>query len=1177
MVKRKDIFSILFFLFLSGVLIFCWFRFGLMYGGGDTGLPTYNPQIMLDIASKVWWDFLAPGIPVAQGLTSVPTLYILSIFQSLGANPVFIQASLFFILLFLMGYGMYLLALSIFGRSKWYLAIAAGIFYLFNPYMMIQVWHRFIHNAMFFAAFLPFLVMSWLAWIRNRNPKYLLLFLLTNFLGVYIYGTIAFIVAIWTLLFFLTLLEGFIPWKGRKPALKLGLAFLIGCFFWILTNSWWLISTFKISPGLFAQVHSTDDSLGTLISLSNSTFLPYTLRLINPFYLYWQADWGNIYQSPFFLIISWLFVLVVFTGFFRGLMQKPYAIWSLLFLIVIFLAKGAAPPFSFPYIFGFSHFFPLGVIRNPFEKLGILLPLVYAVLFSLGLKTCLDYGFKYLNRNITYGLLVIFIFFHMTFFWPMFGGKLFGDLDKQNFVKVPKSYAQTDEWIKQDLKNAEASPDGRILHLPLPNSEDVIYKWEYGYHGVEPSTALFTALPSIARGFDSPKVGDALSELSLIFHKPYASNPNAILKMLQEFNIKYILLHRDIEWLGGELYNPLETGTVLDQLDFLEKKIIFGDLTIYKLKDFYFSPKISLINNPLYYISSDYLSLTSENNNHRPLWLSTDNIELSPSLKPDTKNLFLKKEAELIISPEIVSKYKPQKIIKDKLLEELPSVRILPDSLYYPLIRLKEIAKSFSLMPVDKFSFKITLAGKRLVESHLLKEKGSTRSIIPQLREYERILPEIKEDVKLRASGRERVSEISINFILSRHIGILNLIKESVSGEEKKVAEEVSGKLANFVKDTSIVSNYEIAEEGNLPDAERLISKFNIPIAGKYELLQIHQQVLNIYLNKLNPGKFQINNQTKELSGSIKGEFISYGKIDLPEGFNEISFNAILSFNLADLEENLTKGDVKKSNGEIEITSGPHEISYIDISLNPVYGGKWYQLNFDSWFKTGNKFSLQIIQDTDHNDPLKPGQKVSFYNSDFSKDSYINYWESQKYNFYVNPTTTKVILRLSVEPWNGCVYAHIPKKCLDKILRYQYERISQIIFKNIKVVRPLTNPLILRRELPESTNIPIENMSFIQKDADVYTGRLKITQPTWLLFKESFDPAWELKLTKDGKVYLPGQHLVANAYANGWFIEQAGDYDFTLNFSQERLFILGILLAGLGWVIILIAYAKTNL
>ncbi len=592
--KKTTIAPLLLFLVLSAILIICWFRFGLMYGGGDTGLPTYNPKVMAGIASNIWWDSLAPGIPVAQGLTSVPMLFLLSIPQILGAGPVLIQELLFFSLLFLMGYGMYLLALSIFGKSNYLMAIASGVFYMFNPYMMVQIWHRFIHNSMFFVSFVPFLVMSWLRWIRERKPISLLVFLLLNFLAVYIFGTIAFIVGFWLFLFLLTVLEGVIPWKGKKAMIELSLAFVIGLVFWLLTNSWWIIPTFNISPTLFAEQHTTNDSLATLMDLSAQTILPYTLRLINPFYLYWHADWGDIYQNIIFLSISWLFVLVVFIGFLKGLKQRQYVKWSLLFLIFIILGKGAAPPFGFPYIWGFSNFFPLGVIRNPFEKLGILLPLIYAILFAYGLKILMSYLNNRIGKGKASFILVVFIISNLAFLWPMFAGKLFGTLDKQNFVQVPPDYGLADNWIRKDLAGTK---EGRILHLPLSRSESITYNWQNGYNGVEPSAALFTSLPSIARNLDIPKVSGAISALSLIFHKPYAKDPAVILKLLQDFSIKYIIIHNDVDWLKNELSNPREVEEVLAKLDFLEKKAIFGDLSLYKIKDNYFKPKITISDN----------------------------------------------------------------------------------------------------------------------------------------------------------------------------------------------------------------------------------------------------------------------------------------------------------------------------------------------------------------------------------------------------------------------------------------------------------------------------------------------------------------------------------------------------------------------------------------------------
>src|SRR3989344_7189308 len=198
--RRSRIIPPLVFLIISLLFVLSWFRFGKIYGGGDTGLPFYNPERTLELASSIWWDAMAPGIPVPHGLTSVPVMYLFSFPQTMGASPVLIQALAFFVLLFLMGYGMYCLSLFVLGKEEQNLSLIAGIFYLFTPYMMVQVWHRFIHNAFFFAAFMPFIIIAWTLWIRKLKPIFLFLFLFINFLAVYMYGTIAFIVTVWIFL-----------------------------------------------------------------------------------------------------------------------------------------------------------------------------------------------------------------------------------------------------------------------------------------------------------------------------------------------------------------------------------------------------------------------------------------------------------------------------------------------------------------------------------------------------------------------------------------------------------------------------------------------------------------------------------------------------------------------------------------------------------------------------------------------------------------------------------------------------------------------------------------------------------------------------------------------------------------------------------------------------------------
>ncbi len=1185
MVKRIDKIPILLFLFLSAVLIFCWFRFGHIYGGGDTGLPLYNPKVMANLSTNIWWESLAPGIPVAQGLTSVPVLYILSIPQMLGASPIFIQGLLFFTLLFLMGYGMYSLALSIFGRSNNLMALAAGVFYMFNPYMMIQIWHRFIHNSMFFVAFLPYLVMTWLLWIRKRNPIYLLLFLLVNFLAVYVYGSIAFIVTVWTLLILLTLMEAIFPWKGKKEALKLSLAFLIGFVLWLLTNSWWVIPTFNISPTLFATQHTTDDSLSTLMELSAQTTLPYTLRLINPFYLYWHADWGQIYQNLIFLITSWLFVVVTFVGFFKGLTQRKYAIWSVLFLVIIYLSKGAAPPFNFPYIFGFSHFFPLGVIRNPFEKLGILLPFIYAICFALGLGVLLTYSVKLIGKTKTTFLLTFFILVYIALLHPMFAGSLFGTLDKQNFVEVPKSYTQTNDWIKQDIKGTVTAQEGRILHLPLPTSEGAAYNWKYGYNGVDPSAAIFTSLPSIARGLDLPYVSDALSGLSLIFHKPYAlNNQTVILKMLQDFNVKYIILHKDIEWLGGELYNPKETETVLDKLDFLTKEETFGDLIVYKLKDSYFSPKIILSDNV-------QLLYPSKKNLFWPWVFATPSAQIVNTVDGQQGNNILERANKVILLPEKSSTVKNLEVPEFQgNLDNFNNIRLLPNSPWYPLIGIKEQLSLIGESGIEQQRMRIVFAEKRLVEVYKIKRmrelgiinsKTGDQLIDSLLKNYQSLLIDIFKDELMVNNITIGNQSFSIVDTFLKHMSLLEELNKSSHNEgEKEIAGEIISLINRYMVKSGLLPKYALEDENGLVKDYRQQSTFNVPFKSAYELLMIGSNVKSIYPNLLSELTFQINDINQKYQEEDKGAFASFGKKEFDSGEYQISLPRAYSVNLIPALSQWSKVgtiNISDSTGTIEISSGEQNVSYIEADIKPVYGKDLYLISFDLKIESGKGIRIEVNQDTDQIEK-KTGEVLLRYNNYYTPTVFDkNGWSHFEAIISLQPTTQKAKLKIQAEPWDDCLTVLGDRdKCSDQKVREVYNQPSKFLIKNIGSARLLNNDIFLTANMPvDITATPSGTVLEVNKQTPSnYFGKVRIFRPTFIFFKESFNPGWELKL--DGQILPANEHLVGNLFANVWFIDKVGDYDFTLNFNPQKLINLGIELAFLGWTIALIVIVGYN-
>ena len=1137
--SRIYILPALLFSIITSLVIFSWFRYGYLYGGGDVGLPSYDSARIYEIAKNIWWEASAPGTTVAQGLTSVPFQYFQSRLQYLGLPAFLIQAIVFWILLFFSGYGMYLLGLTVFGKDKFYLAILSGLLYMFNPFMMIQIWHRFIHNAFFLSASLPFLFIFFSSWVKSGKYLSLLLFLLTNFISVYMYGTIAFIATILLILFLIGISEILFPWKGYKNFSSISFRLILGIVVWLAIHSWWLLPVLNVAPAVLSAQHSVVDNLSTLLSISSQTVIPYSLLGINPFYLYMQSDFSEIYDTYFFRALPYLTLIFLAPGFFIAFKSKKLFFWVLLAVVGLFLAKGATNPFSYPYVFGFTNFFPLGVLRNPFEKLGILLPFSYAILILVGIQWYLDISQKRKKLFVKLFIFIVLFLIMGVNLWPMWSGNIFGKYNKPAFISVPDSYTRADEYIKQQNKV------GKILHLPLTVNESINYDWEYGYAGVEPSQLLFKSLPSISHGFNQGVVDDALTGLSYIFILP--DSDDKILSLLQSFNVKFVVLHRDVKWQGGYLPQPQMLEEKLDSLTFLQSKLQFGKLVIYQLKDEFFHTKIRFANNVNYLVSS-------KTNVYWPWLLTTGGTDLLSSVEEGGENFLMRESKELIVLPKHIYKYGPEKIIKENLLGEMPAAKILPDSPLYLLIRLKEKVQDFTLPVYSKFSFKVTLAGKRLIESYLLKKKGSAKSIIPLLKEYKQAVDALKDGIKERSNGQEKKGEISINFIMSRHLSVLQLIFESANTQEKEVIKQVMEDLVNLMKESSIIPYNQMLEQEGLSLSNRLVSRFTLPTEGRYELLQAHQQSQSIYPTNLQINTFQLNSEVRKLKGDLVDNFISYGAINLSSGLNEISFNAIPSANLVKLKSAVKFGDVTDEVDGFEITSSQHEPAYLEFEIDSVNGGDVYQLIFQSWIKLGDKFKVQVIQDTDPYNPLNSQEKLYSYDNDFSKDIYRKYWVDNVFNFYVNPTTTKVSIRIFVSPWDGCSFIQqIKILCHNKVLKYRYEQLSQVSVRNIKISRELSNPIFLRKTLsPFSDLVKNNKVDFVQNNPTNYSGRINMKSASFLIFSETFHPDWELTLKQKGKKIKVNKKFLSNLYGNAWYIETPGEYEFILKFTPEE-------------------------
>lgn len=1155
---KKHLLSVGLFALLATIIIFSWFKEGHLYGGGDVGIPSYDPSRIFDIARFIWWDVSAPGTTVPHGLTSVPFQFVQGIFQKMGFPYVAIQALFFWIVIFLMGYGMFLLSLRVFGKDKFLLSIIAALSYMFHPYIVINVWHRFIHTSFFLAALFPFLFIYWSEWIQKGGLNKLLVFLLINFLGVYMFGTLAFIVVILVLLLSIFLFEVLFPWVGIRHLKVTSIRFLYGVVVWFLIHCWWLLPSFSVGPVNFSSQHSVADNLATLLSISQQAIIPYSVLGINPFYIYYEMEWGNIYNTYIFRLLPLISLIFLIPGFFTSLKNRKFIFWGLIFVTGIFLAKGAASPFGQAYIYGFSNIFSLGVLRNPFEKLGILIPFSGSILIALGVNYFIELtrGKHLRYMRIVIGILLFLLF--VVFIHPFWMGNLFGRVDKPAYVEVPNTYKEADNFIRGQYK------DGNILHLPLTTGESATYSWQYGYNGVESSQLYFNSLPSISRGFNISYVDDALSALSSSFSSPLLDDKK-LLNLLQIFNIRFIVLHKDMEWKGGHLIDPKRLEAILNDKNFLERKEQFGDLVIFYVKDDSFAPKFRLTDNVQYLISGKEASIW-------PWVLSDKGGDLLTPIDNNKDDSLSDYAKEVILIPQSTQTYVERSIAREDITSELPATRILPDSVFYPLIKLKEKLVLSGKSETDKFFYKLTLAGKRIAEAYKLKVRNNQTSLVEILTEYQELLPSLKRGIlDLRVEDLGNV-EVSLESIFARHIVALEKMEEIASDKEKELIADTKLKIKEILKSSSIIPYFDLKEGIDLPKSNRLVSKFEVPEDGSYELLQAHQDSMNLYYEDFKKISLQVDNEVKELNATFKGPFISYGFINLTKGIHEISFYAKKSNNLVKTEKDLEgTGDVKREEGIFSVSTKDQDIGSLEFKISPVTEEGWYEVSFDSWIRLGDKYTVKLIQDNDPDDLRNEGEKLYTFNKNIAQDAYNKYWNKQVLNVHIRPATTQASIQFIVKPWDDCFIVLVDRTpCSNPQIRKAFEHLAEVAFKNIEVKRLFRNPLFLRGSLSNSTaieSIP-SGVSFVKKSPILYQGELNITKPQFLIFAETFHTGWNLKI--DGLKEVSSPQFISNLFASSWFIPREGKYTFTIEFTPQRLLTQGIMISLVGWLSLVI-------
>jgi len=709
----------------------------------------------------------------------------------------------------------------------------------------------------------------------------------------------------------------------------------------------------------------------------------------------------------------------------------------------------------------------------------------------------------------------------------MFTGQIFGKFDKPGFVEVPKSYDEANLWIKSDYSKDVYNNPGKILHLPLTTGESITYNWAHGYSGLEPSALFFTAAPSVSHGFNLKQVDNSLTALYQVIHNPLVSS-DKILRLLQDFNVRYIVLHKDAKWEGGEFYDLKQTEEILNKLNFFETSQKFGDLVIYKISDNYFKPKIS--------IASSFDFVYPPQSSSLWPWILSENRVLITDINNKKNESLDVLSTNNTIFPKKSFRYteaSPSSTVV--LIDQLISNQNYDDMWLQPLTRLKAIYRTNNEIQGEELNDKLISAGKKILKisrAVFIQNNVSANKNLP-VEDLESYADEMKQIFSSNSAVLAYYAgDKTISNIFQVHLYMLRIIANKLqqnSAEVTKIADNFKKSLI----DNDFVSSY--YNEGKPSDfSEKTVLKFEIPKDSNYELLLTSPSEKDIYLEKYKKMPSIINGKTNYLTGKKTDNIVSLGQISLLQGNNEIELPILYSDNL-----------IVQDNASVKIESTGSKIGYQESKINYVTGGDIYQISFTAKVEKGDGFYMQLIQDTD-----TFGEKGQI---NYQVNEFIKQGSDQDTVNYSFP-----LPRLRATTKNAAV------RFLAAYSNNQNLMPSTVLIGNLRVLR-LFNEDIFLRKTGEKKNEASADVLINQKSPVLYNGEFHLDKPSFIIFSESYHPNWKLTLSKDGRDYT-STHFLANLYSNAWYIKDTGDYNFKLEFEPQKIVNYGFIIAIISYL-----------
>lgn len=1144
-----------FLILIITVLVIIWFKKGLILGSGESGLPFYNTQKLLELSENAWTD-VPLGTNSVIGSANYPYYMAIAFLQSLGIPSFLIQATLYWILFMCGVLSIHKIA-SLFNGNTALSRFSSALFYIFNPITLVSVLHRFQYTLIFFYCFMPLAFLIYLKSLEEKRFANLILLGLLcivvspMFIGIGLMQMFFGVLALLSLFYFIDNLRQ----KRSWPPLYYFLAFVV---IFILMNIWWLMPLFlntasnELRQTIALKYFNSIGNVDTFNAISRQVVSVYgVFQLFKPnTFPIEESPWHWIYASPLFVTLSFLSTGMFILGLIKAKKNLLFKFLATLSLVTMFWMKGSLPPLGTVTLLIFQSLTFLHPFRNPFEKIGMLLPFAMAVPVGFGIAAAVDWlsvRFK-IRRKIVIAVLWFVVF--PVYMFPIATGLAFtggpppaNNIEIGQYVKVPEYYKEAKEWLnrKGDLF--------RILVLPIAG-EGMTYKWEYGFSGVELSNNLFNqSMISFESGQGFlPEMVSSIKET--LYKYPY--NMRTIAQLM---NVKYIMVRDDINYVERNTENPLEDAeTVSGEMkqDFA-KAGEFGKLQFFELDPDKFYPRIFASNSLIYTIDPlerYYQMFPFSDTEEKDLFVTST---ATPENDP-----YMRLGSRVMVNGILVR----SATVEDKdPFEELPIVSIYNDSLFYPFVRFKENLESRFLRPDIELIFRTNILAKRLVEfNHAVADKGSRDKYIWEFR-----------NLSSRLKSKLAVDHTIVRSLMYQK----KLIEDMVD----KVPDKDS--MSTLIKDMDQLL-IDLRVKPIFGTQKSRIYRFGVPRGGEYEILLLKEGWRGSSTN-LKEFEFDLdgNGIKVDLSGQEKEkDFFSFGKYQIGLGDHEIAFLASNDLNLIP----------KAFRDELALQTSNKQVAKMTIPIVGMKPQYEYLFSFDYLLEKGNDAEFAILSDIDSYDMERvriPQVRVTL-----NRDNYDFTWKHFQVKFKPSVAAKQFDILFKLKPFGDCkgvVMRFNLRFCKNKYFAERLLKDSVTKIRNLTVDKTFDNSVILRESKVDMGKNVLPKVDFMQISPSRYRVNISnAAQPFLLVLSTAFDPHWQayyvLKRPKNiieslsgsipGDVILPRNHLLVNGYANSWYIDRSGNYELFLEYTPERVFIIGrkISLVFIVLFVLILAY-----